>query len=263
MRLIHYTNLEGLYGILSTTKIRLSDVRYLNDTTEVKEGIARLENALQKVELSSIMSSQVKESLKLAKQELNEFKFFSDSETPFYVCSFSQSPDLLSQWRAYGSFAIEFCSDSLRMDNFEFRECVYDDDEKRQLAGQHAERLLKSIEIHRSKNCFDEKYFDAISDFTNLSVTFKNQGFTEEREIRCLEQIHDDSERIKFVRNGHILKPYIEKEFSYEAIKAIHIGPVSDPELVQNSIEILINQIRHHNIEHEVEIIRSKIPYRG
>ena len=60
MKLIHYTSLEGLYGIISTKKIRLTDSRYLNDSSEIKEGISKLGKAMEELSLSSTINRQLK-----------------------------------------------------------------------------------------------------------------------------------------------------------------------------------------------------------
>jgi len=262
MKLIHYTSLEGLYGILSTKKIRFTDARYLNDSSEIKEGISKLGTALENLVFSSTINPQLKKGYEIVEQEFEDFEFFSEEDDPFYVCSFSQSADLLSQWRAYGPFAIEFCPDSLKNDGFQLFHCIYNEREKRQLALKQAARVLKEIADHVAKNEYGIDYLDSVSEFTDLCVTFKNEGFKEEREIRCAEKIGWDLEQVHFNISGNMLKPYIEKDFSCESLKTIYIGPTNDKKLAHRSIYTLLKQVCD-NQEHEIKIIESEIPYRG
>lgn len=263
MKLIHYTSLEGLYGIISTKKIRLTDSRYLNDSSEIKEGISKLGKAMEKLSFSSTINRQLKTAYEIVEQELREFEFFSDQDDPFYLCSFSQSADLLSQWRSYGPFAIEFCSDSLKNDGFDLFNCIYYQDDKKRLALQQAAKLLKEIsEKYLRKGEFGIDYLDSVSEFTNLSVTFKHEGFKEEQEIRCAERIGSDLNQVHFNTSGNLLKPFIEREFSFESIRAIHIGPTNNKLLAKNSISMLLEKVSD-NLEHEVDIIESELPFRG
>lgn len=266
MRLIHYTTLEGLHGIISSQKIRLTDARYLNDFTEIKEGISRLYSALEILNFSTTTSPQLKKSYETLQRELDEFNFYSSNSDPFFLCSFSRSPNRLSQWRSYGPVAIEFCAESLKHDGFNIRECVYDDNEKENLALLHASKLLKQIEKHVKTEEYGLDFLDSVSEFMHLSTTFKNSGFHEELEVRHAEQVGEDYNDVRFNISGGMLKPYIEKKFSYESLKAIHLGPVVDKILVRQSIDTLLNQVKRNtsaNIEAEVDFIESDIPFRG
>lgn len=100
----------------------------------------------------------------------------------------------------------------------------------------------------------------------HLSTAFKNSGFHEELEVRHAEQVGEDYNGVKFRISGGMMKPYIEKAFSYESIKSVHLGPVVDKVLVRQSIDTLLNQVKRSksaSIEAEVDFIESEIPFRG
>ena len=44
--LYHYTSLQGLMGIIESRKLRASDVRYMNDSTELTYALNLLQNAI-------------------------------------------------------------------------------------------------------------------------------------------------------------------------------------------------------------------------
>jgi hypothetical protein len=92
----HYTDDAGLRGILESGELRLTDIFYLNDPSELKHGF----------------SIAVKELSDRAKAGPAESRFFADTFSDFlesglqttahyFVCSFSSDGDDLGQWRAY------------------------------------------------------------------------------------------------------------------------------------------------------------------
>ena len=46
MPLYHYTDVHAVHSILKTKKIRLTDIRFLNDKAELLEGLTVLEETL-------------------------------------------------------------------------------------------------------------------------------------------------------------------------------------------------------------------------
>lgn len=95
--LAHYTNLNGLVGIVESGGFWLSDFRFLNDTEEyfngcrmAKEVIAKVAHRSRHTKFSSVLRETVG---RLSEQPTKTF----------FVCSFSNSLDSLEQWRGYAS----------------------------------------------------------------------------------------------------------------------------------------------------------------
>jgi hypothetical protein len=91
----HYSNLNGLIGILENREIWLSDYRLLNDTKEISYGrelavkvISEIVSSEQDAEFYSFLQSIVSEICK-------------SSDKQYYICSMSLAIDELNQWRAY------------------------------------------------------------------------------------------------------------------------------------------------------------------
>lgn len=99
----HYTSMEKLLKILDTQELWASEIRYLNDTTEL--GLA-LERALKELENRAARYEQGHEKTFLEAG----FRYVQEAvinfgkhmlEANVFVISFSEDPDSLSQWRAY------------------------------------------------------------------------------------------------------------------------------------------------------------------
>ena len=266
MRLIHYTNLDGLVGILQSQKLRLTDAQYLNDSSEIREGIKYLYDALERLSFSGDTNSEFQKAYKNVFAHVENYDHFSSELEPVYLCSFSEEPDLLSQWRSYGMFAIEFDCIALQDDGFNLRPCIYGDESKEKISTRECARVIKDIHNTSPDGRINEVVLDRISELTELSAVFKNSAFSEEKEIRHVESMENDSLEVKFRTDGIQIKPYIEKPFSIESIKAVHIGPIERRESVQQATRRLLTKLHREaccNIETEVEIIQSEIPFRS
>jgi hypothetical protein len=267
----HYTDLNAVKSILETKKLRLTGSRYLNDTKELSDGLSFISDAIENGVWSENTSEQSIRAIGFIKTEINQYLNYGAIEESTFVCSFSTKPDLLSQWRSYGMFAIEFEEHDLNTDSFELRTCLYNEEKKRNeanLAVQAAVLGVESFLLQNDNQLFGDA-FNYVPKLVELASAFKDAGFSEESEVRHIQTIEDTDQSIKFRVKGNVLVPYIEQEFFLPAVKAIHVGPVADRELVINSLEQYIRFIwnQHENhwgwSEHHIEIIESSIPYRG
>lgn len=94
----HYTNGEGLLGILRNDAVWASSAATLNDSREIWEGVEALEKRLRwwrkQGEIDSRQADFAKSNLAQAVQALKQHRVF--------VVSASLASDRLSQWRGYG-----------------------------------------------------------------------------------------------------------------------------------------------------------------
>lgn len=103
-RLYHYTSAGGLVGIMSSGVLRASNFSYLNDSTEIEYG-------------RQLAQDVIRERLKTEQAPINRKvlahvqKAIEDvgKGIHFYLACFCTEPDLLSQWRGYGSAKERFC----------------------------------------------------------------------------------------------------------------------------------------------------------
>ncbi len=91
--LYHYTGAAGLIGILQYKKFWMSHVNHLNDSQEIKHFISIVKEIVSEEGFSRMQSNSS----------------FTNSND-YFIGSFSEAGDLLSQWRAYcpevGGFSI-------------------------------------------------------------------------------------------------------------------------------------------------------------
>jgi hypothetical protein len=95
-RLHHYTTLNGLKGITSTSSLWASDVRYMNDASELAYAVDLIAE-LVRGRLAEVEDQVLREVLPTRHGFANAFEF---GARPFVAC-FCEEEDLLSQWRGY------------------------------------------------------------------------------------------------------------------------------------------------------------------
>lgn len=271
MSIYHYTDLNAVKSIIESSKLRLTDSRYLNDIKELSDGFSYIYEAIEKNNWSKSLIAQKVQAINFIKNSMHEYLNYGTEEESVFVCSFSNVPDLLSQWRSYGMFAIEFEEQDLKSDDFNLSVCTYSKDDKHnksKLAVNNAIIGLEKFAINNNGQIFGDAY-DFVSNLVEIAATFKDSGFSEESEVRHFRILENTDASVKYRIKDNVLIPYLEKEFFLPAIKAIHVGPVPNRELVINSLEQYIRFIwSQHEAkwgwsEHQIEIIESSIPYRG
>ncbi len=97
--LYHYTSAAGFHGIVSSGILRGSHFAYLNDSTELLYGSRLAKDLLHEYSEKLDGSTAAKRIFQLSEALMG---LFDDKINKFLAC-FCATPDLLSQWRAYGS----------------------------------------------------------------------------------------------------------------------------------------------------------------
>lgn len=289
MNLYHYTDLNAVHSILDTHKIRMTDIRFLNDKTEYLKGLEILREAshdvfLQTSKYDDEFANVTEEWLEKAFEELFDFENASEM---FYVASFSRSSDTLSQWRSYGMFAIEFDGEKLanrvskwafketqstnKTVNIEFIECHYVLDLQ--------DAIEEALDLIRTKvvdTIYDwwmpnspieinmHLYRDLREIISMLATTFKHSSFIEEEEVRLVISDNIVYGNINFRTKNNILIPYYELDVSAEAISGVKIGPVENQKITEQSL-YMYNLHRAAKLGGDAYLLNietSDIPYR-
>ncbi len=93
--LYHYTSLSGLLGIIGSRELRASDIRYMNDSAELRHTLDLLNRQVTRRILSGVDHPEV----------LNAFLDWLSrrivSGPMLFGGSFRANGNLLSQWRGY------------------------------------------------------------------------------------------------------------------------------------------------------------------
>lgn len=254
----HYTDINGLLGMVEKGKIWATHVSRLNDSSEHLYGIKAVEDCVPK--------SMPASSMPLVDKILSEFK-----KVHTYVTSYSTEHDLLSQWRGYSGGNVGYClglatNGIATLDHSTplLETVIYQD----HLAQKVISTMVNRIDRYLNNNQFGDVEVGFLlgkirGTLAILACTIKHPGFKEENEYRQFYQPGATSLKLeKKFRNGRFgLTPYVEvpfKEVGRLPLTSVTIGPCQDPELEMNIVKTLLEKYSYTN----VEILVSKIPLR-
>ncbi|WP_116893850.1 DUF2971 domain-containing protein [Pseudomonas syringae] len=274
MQLFHYTDVNAVKSILENRILMLTDVRYLNDSEEMHDGIATIIDLVK----HEVAESSDEDEFFMGAGEYIESGLvgkagYGIENRPVFICSFSSAGDLLSQWRAYGSYAIEFAASAIP---HSLSACIYDEFTKTPLALAAAAKSLAVIseDMLRNDGHLDREGLESFSDLVGLAATYKHESFSEEQEFRIIvghniDPQVEDGLKVLFRPRGDMLVPYVELEFPLESITAIHVGPMRDQELAFISMKAFVDKlnldlfVKDNTYLHDIAVIKSSIPYRA
>jgi hypothetical protein len=178
----HYTNSDGLLGILKTNRFWATDAAFLNDPTEGSHALDLARDFLSK----RIASSAVEQ--KLIEGTIEGLR---KSTTDLFVVSFCRDGDLLSQWLGYGSFGAGY---ALGFDLARLAppgqvgwliEVIYDDDHLQSVVSDVFNIYVESL--HKENGL----HLDDLIEWCPQALRFMAQGYKHpsyraEKEIRLL-----------------------------------------------------------------------------
>ncbi len=267
----HYTNVQGLYGIVQSGQLWLSDYSYLNDTRELSHGA----DLVVDVATARVVTEKRPEAIDLLR------RWIADLQAPVHrvcVTSFSELGDSLSQWRAYGAIAIGFepLDISLHAYRAKLSAVEYRRERQRSLVDLHLHHTVEAflVDLHSGR-------LDRISDayhktdrLVELIAFFKDPAFAAEQEYRLAFIEHPElmpslgikssAKRFRISRERIIpyvmsdeLQPIMANGGRPLRFREIVLGPGTDATLERGVREFLLES----NLP-EVEVKRSRVPYR-
>lgn len=263
--LYHYTNAEGVMGILRSDVLRGTSAGYMNDTSEIRYGLAVCE---------AVIEHEIRVRSRDAERKLLEGARagVQSPEIPFevFVTSFTEARDDLPQWRTYGSpesgYALgfqlsDFCSrDFLRLPKRveyvrETQETQVRDAIRAVLSGLPEAGGRQEILLGASALMFHLR---------RLACIFKHPGFSSEREWRSVETVKDhDRQKIELQVVRGILKPYVgmlsgSRISGLLPLVELRVGYATHGAQAIHSAHLLLNKCGYGNARLEV----TEIPYR-
>lgn len=282
--LYHYTDLNGLLGILTNKGFWLSEAKYLNDKEELYNG-RNLTIELIQILLTKSRYSNFKDVLLKTVHLLKESKFNN-----YYIASFSSQADDLEQWRAYSKNGTGTCIGFDLKQKTDFphfllgpvwmlHKVIYDDNIKCRILHLI---IFKYFYEFRKDLKQDLKYIDIDDYATSLAssltytfINFKHKSFAQEKEVRLvcnkdnvLKSFHHKFHRI--VNNSIV--PYIctydiilkHQDGSQVApdllpVSEVYLGPTNNQDKALESIKSFMSNMGYA----ESIVENSKIPYRG
>lgn len=269
--LYHYTNQDGLLGIIQSRKIWATNILYLNDSKEFKHS-----TQLIKKEISSLFGSS-KFNHKSFSVFLDRSKILKDYDV--FVTSFSMKKDLLSQWRAYcpinDGYSIGFDYNKLRDNGFINNNalllpCIYKQSDQDEIFKVLKKYILN--ELLKISETRDDKLNDRLELFSyqytkiflSIASVIKEGSFSEEQEWRFIyynKKKRDDFLKINFRKGVSTLLPFVKIDITdknnHLPLSEIVIGPNQYKNLAKES---LLSLLKTENEKSKTST--SKISYR-
>lgn len=264
-RLYHYTNTNGLMGILTSSRLWATHFRYLNDSSEIDYGFSLFSKIVEE-RLIATENPIVSEFLSRTIRTANAF----DGMFEAYIACFCESGDLLNQWRSYtdmaGGFSVAFKARELGMRNkvenpsqdFILRKVEYDPEIQNKLINEVLSSAI-SVLAESTARLSPEDANLAIArccHFIQIEVAeyllcFKHSAFESEREWRLCHIVTGLEQQHVSFRNGpYGITPYVCLDPSPIAgvnsnrlpIVAIRHGPTSNAQNVKFGLSKLVRQ---------------------
>jgi hypothetical protein len=266
--LFHYTDFDGLQGILKSRSLWLSKVSTLNDTSEVKLATDQFKS--RAAEVARTLDVEAARFVEQAAGQLDAAR-----RTNICVAGFSEDADQLNQWRSYANdgrgIALGFASGALRRaasgHDVRLLRCVYEPDSQREIIDELLKLLLDAFrgvpaaaEGERGR-LLEE--FNSV--FLLTAPVIKDQHFAQEKEWRLVSMPRspDDPLLTAILSGNHasvkLVLPLVhEGEARSDVISSVTVGPTLDPDNVADAIDVLA---RHKGF-HIGKVRLSRVPYR-
>ena len=262
--LYHYTSAAGLFGIISTGKLWGSHYNYLNDASELAYG--------REIALHVVREKLKADSTALGRSCLETVLDRLDAEAKvidLYLTCFCQNPDLLSQWRGYGTASGRFClgfniSGLISELNvgpiwgdewikkYSLGPVIYDEVRQREKVARAIDAAIETLAKGQANN---NDFRGAITDVLIRKLLrevcfFKNIGFKEEDEWRMVH-FAPDASSVHFPPSTGLLKPFVDmiKAATVLPITEIIVGSSSFGPLAKKSATLLLERYNYKGVE--------------
>jgi hypothetical protein len=262
--LYHYTAVGTAEKIVRSRELWATNIYYLNDGSEFTHGLDLMRKCLQSSALTSRRAAAFLDDV--------DWPALASPDLTVFVVSFTEAPDLLSQWRSYcppnRGISLGFRRGDLELSaasqGFQLVRCSYN------LRQQQADvrRIARHwIAQHAAARTDGERAQVAnlfASGFAHAAASYKNQSFREEKEWRLVAITSPDSVELKYREGSSTLIPYIKFKLPVDrkdrlAMRRIVIGPTSHWELAYAAVK---NLIRTGNVLYG-QIEPSSTPFRA
>lgn len=273
----HYTDANGLIGILQTGKMWATQVSCLNDTLEQRYFGELVHQAVKERRMQNI-DSQLEPLFRVADEALGNLDFTAAGQ---FVACFSEAEDDLGQWRGYGGgecgYAIGFRSQAV-LEAIKTRPHAlllpmgYADDIHSFIVAE----VIKWAEIYCRQGlgrgvsdpiAWAAEFVTAFGDaLTMIAATVKHPKFSGERERRIATFLQEGEHgQLIFRQKRTLLARHLPLSLTVEVegaqrlpITRIYVGPGPSQKVSKVSVGDLLLQQGHGGIPVEI----SKVPYR-
>ncbi|MCI1029622.1 DUF2971 domain-containing protein [Pantoea dispersa] len=269
LKIYHYTDLNGLKGILERKCFWATHYSFLNDSQEIEHGIRCINNTLDHIngELSAELVKTLRETV----------RFFKESSSKHaYNISFCLEPDLLSMWRGYGNTQ----KVSLEFDNFDLfsaadstNKIIYDKKVIYTEENSTTDAMAEIIEFFKREHVLTalekggvDELLQAITFAQLLPPFFKNKHFSEEQEYRYVIYAENKLNDVKIRTSDKKVTPYLELKMHEKStfagclpLKGVKIGPGQNSDELKKGIQFMLDVYGFK----DVKITTSEVSYRS
>jgi hypothetical protein len=252
--LYHYTTLAGLLGIIATRDIWANHTQYLNDKREFRHAIDVIKEEI------ALMKNMIEHAPHKARLDEMETAIQGLGSMNVCVCSFSEQPDMLSQWRAYGEgagFCIGFSGAFLKALSKEndcwLVRCIYDEAEQRAWMQTLTKDVIQEHLVRNVDDLDDEGWSvpggNLVAYLNRYAPILKHKSFAEEKEWRIISRPLS-SRRLEFRPGRSMLIPYYRFPLGTSPspfrIEEIIVGPTPHPD---ESLQSLKSFLLKHGLK--------------
>jgi len=270
--LFHYTSLQGLVGIVTRRAIWASDIRYLNDSAEIRHTsdliLAQSQRRIDRCSPHAALLSQFQDWL---------LRGISPDHLLF-GSSFRANGNLLSQWRGYSvpgkgvslGLAPELLLQAAQRQGFRIGRCIYDPARQQQLIEQILDTLEARSAAHARKENGATDYaplFRSVEvELLHIAALLKHPAFAEEEEWRLVASVMTDGSHpgLRFREGRSMLVPYVEFHLTEQVdqplpLSQLFLGPTPNAPLSLQSLTLFLER---QGIRPAGGIHFCEIPYR-
>jgi hypothetical protein len=274
--LYHYTTLNGLLGIVRSNTLWASDIRYMNDSAELKHSADLIRVEVQK------RITRGRGKVGLLGQFTDWISHRITNGHMLFGASFRSDGNLLSQWRGYSSngkgvslgFSADYILQCAQKQQFQIGKCIYEPAVQRKLIGQVIDAIESHVEKHISGStsrqqlaAIYQSVFENIEiDLLRIAAILKHPSFREEKEWRIVSPVITDCKDspVLFREANAMLVPYMEFCLQVETgyplqLDHLYLGPTSNINISMNSLKMFLEQ---NGIAPSFGIDYCRIPYR-
>ncbi|EME67814.1 hypothetical protein H261_21566 [Paramagnetospirillum caucaseum] len=278
--LYHYTTIAGFLGIVDSMMFWATDIYYMNDTKEL-------------VYAGDIVNEVVEDALRGHKHSTEIAGIFrggiyNSQYANIFSISFTESRDLLSQWRGYGGdsgmavcFAPAKLSRIAECNHMRLVKCIYDREQQVQIITELCERHIAEVTAAiegGSRFSPEEAARSFFRDLCDIGPILKHPSFKDEGEWRMLSESYDmvyngnlPWDRMGFRAGRSTIIPYLKVQLSVDyknddrdlrqdlGFHDVLIGPSAVAELPWRAVMAYLTA---RNVRYN-QITPSGVPLRG
>lgn len=291
--LYHYTDVGGLFGILSSKVLWATHIAFLNDTREVHYGADEAVKHIDTIWETIREKAQSQPNYEGLQAIFERLRTLPDLIEPMvhrlagmYVTCLSREGDLLSQWRGYGGsggYSIQFDAQQLRNTlqrvppkppgstqqfSVAITKVEYDNDKFHPALNGVIKAMadkLSNPELPKIPGAAPQIITQTTSEILGLSMRLKDPAFREEQEYRITTAVqtfpvNDAADACHYYPGKLGLIPRVHLAYVPSSIKKIIVGPGDFAATRKASLEHFISTHRDYA---GVTVELSKIPFRS